>query len=142
MGFLQPRGLVVAPAAMREAGWVLEQSGQELLERQEQFRGALQSLGPDEQEVDDEDQANGFRQLEALLVAQLSWDAEALQRDSTTLEAWSRELPELGETLKPTAVVPGFGVDDRPFPDSPRHCSQPLDGESAGFPQSARPHKG
>ena len=34
LGYLQPRGLVVAPAAMWEAGWVLEQSGKELLERQ------------------------------------------------------------------------------------------------------------
>jgi hypothetical protein len=113
LGYLQPRGLVVAPAAMWEAGWVLEQSGKELLERQEQFREALQPLGPDEEE-DDDDQPQGFRQLEALLVEQLSWDAEALQREEPTLQAWSRDLPELGETLKPTAVVRGFGADDKP----------------------------
>ena len=112
LGYLQPRGLVVAPAAMGEAGWVLEQSGRELLERQEQFREALQPLGPDEE--DDEDQPHGFRRLEDLLVEQLSWDAEALQRDGATLEAWTRELPELDETLQPTAVVPGFGADAKP----------------------------
>ncbi len=112
LGYLQPRGLVVAPAAMWEAGWVLEQSGKELLERQEQFREALQPLGPDEEE--DDDQPRGFRRLESLLVEQLSWDAEALQRDPATLQTWTRELLELGETLKPTAVVRGFGADEKP----------------------------
>ena len=112
LGYLQPRGLVVAPAAMWEAGWVLEQSGKELLERQEQFREALQPLGPDED--DEEDQPPGFRRLETLLVEQLSWDVEALRRDAATLETWTRDLPELGETLAPTAVVSGFGVDERP----------------------------
>jgi hypothetical protein len=109
LGYLQPRGLVVAPAAMWEAGWVLEQSGRELLERQEQFREALQPLGQDE-----DDQPRGFRRLEALLVEQLSWDEGALQRDESTLQAWTRDLPELGETLAPTAVVRGFGADDKP----------------------------
>jgi hypothetical protein len=111
LGYLQPRGLVVAPAAMGEAGWVLEQSGKELLERQEQFREALQPLGPEE---DEDDQPRGFRRLEDLLVEQLSWDTEALQREPASLESWSRELPELGETLRPTAVVPGFSGDDKP----------------------------
>lgn len=45
---------------------------------------------------------------------QLSWDAEALQRDAATLQTWTRELLELGETLKPTAVVLGFGGDGTP----------------------------
>jgi hypothetical protein len=111
LGYLQPRGLVVAPAAMGEAGWVLEQSGKELLERQEQFREALQPLGPDEEE---EDQHHGFRRLGTLLVEQLSWDPEALQDDPASLQTWTRELPELGETLAPTAVVRGFGADDKP----------------------------
>jgi hypothetical protein len=131
LGYLQPRGLVVAPAAMWEAGWVLEQSGKELLERQEQFREALQPLGPDEEE-DDDDQPQGFRRLETLLVAQLSWDAEALQRDPATLQTWTRELPELGETLAPTAVVRGFGGDDRPqllIQELPA----PADGEPVDF---------
>jgi hypothetical protein len=114
LGYLQPRGLVVAPAAMWEAGWVLEQSGRELLERQEQFREALQPLGSDVGEEDEADQVRGFRRLDDLLVEQLSWDAEALQRDGATLEAWTRELPELDETLQPTAVVPGFGADAKP----------------------------
>jgi hypothetical protein len=114
LGYLQPRGLVVAPAAMWEAGWVLEQSGRELLERQEQFREALQPLGSDVGEEDEDDQVRGFRRLEELLVEQLSWDPEALQREPASLESWSRELPELGETLRPTAVVPGFSGDDKP----------------------------
>ncbi len=114
LGYLQPRGLVVAPAAMWEAGWVLEQSGRELLERQEQFREALQPLGSDVGEEDEDDQARGFRRLEDLLVEQLSWDTEALQRDPASLESWTRELPELDETLQPTAVVPGFGADAKP----------------------------
>jgi hypothetical protein len=112
LGYLQPRGLVVAPAAMWEAGWVLEESGKELLERQEQFREALHPLGHEED--DEDDQPRGFRQLEALLVEQLSWDANALQRDEPTLQTWTRDLPELGETLQPTAVVRGFGSDDKP----------------------------
>ncbi|MCS5693972.1 BREX-1 system adenine-specific DNA-methyltransferase PglX [Cyanobium sp. FGCU-6] len=111
LGYLQPRGLVVAPAAMWEAGWVLEQSGKELLERQEQFREALQPLGHEED--DEDDQPRGFRRLDTLLVEQLSWDADALQRDESTLQTWTRELPELGETLAPTAVVRGFGADDK-----------------------------
>lgn len=45
---------------------------------------------------------------------QFSWDAEALQRDAATLQTWTRELLELGETLAPTAVVRGFGADDKP----------------------------
>jgi hypothetical protein len=44
-------------------------------------------------------------------VEELSWDAESLQRDDASLEAWTRELVELGETLKPTTVVRGFGED-------------------------------
>jgi hypothetical protein len=67
LGYLQPRGLVVSPAAMWEAGWVLEQSGRELLERQEQFREALQPLGSDDGEEDEDDQVRGFRRLEDLL---------------------------------------------------------------------------
>lgn len=104
LGYLQPRGLVVAPAAMWEAGWVLEQGGKELLERQEQFREALQPIGPDEEDNDD-DQPRGFRRLETWLVDQLSWDAEALQRDPASLQTWTRELPEQGETLAASAAT-------------------------------------
>jgi len=34
LGYLQPVGLVVAPAAMVDAGWVVTRSGSELIERQ------------------------------------------------------------------------------------------------------------
>ena len=97
LGYLQPRGLVVAPAAMQEAGWVLEQGGRELIEQQEQFREALQPLHPDPGDADDsgeEEPVLGFRQLDALLVEQLNWDAEAIQRQPAVLEAWTRELPD------------------------------------------------
>jgi hypothetical protein len=117
LGYLQPRGLVVAPAAMQEAGWVLEQGGRELIEQQEQFREALQPLHPDPDDADDsgeEDQALGFRQLDELLVEHLNWDPEAIQREPAVLEAWTRDLPELGETLAPSAVVAGFGDDNKP----------------------------
>lgn len=40
LGYLQPVGLVVAPAAMLEAGWVVTRSGSELIERQALPRGA------------------------------------------------------------------------------------------------------
>jgi hypothetical protein len=117
LGYLQPRGLVVAPAAMQEAGWVLEQGGRELIDQQEQFREALQPLHPDPDDADDsgeEDQALGFRQLDELLVEHLNWDPEAIQREPAVLEAWTRDLPELGETLAPSAVVAGFGDDYKP----------------------------
>jgi hypothetical protein len=117
LGYLQPRGLVVAPAAMQEAGWVLEQGGRKLIEQQEQFREALQPLHPDPDDAEDngeEDQVLGFRQLEELLVEHLNWDPEAIQRQPVVLEAWTRDLPELGETLAPSAVVAGFGDDSKP----------------------------
>ena len=117
LGYLQPRGLVVAPAAMQEAGWVLEQSGRELIEQQEQFREALQPLQPDPEDAADsaeEDQFLGFRQLDELLVEHLNWEPEAIQRAPAVLEAWTRELLELGETLAPSALVPGFGDDNKP----------------------------
>jgi len=117
LGYLQPRGLVVAPAAMQEAGWVLEQSGRELIEQQEQFREALQPLQPDPEDAADsaeEDQFLGFRQLDELLVEHLNWEPEAIQRAPAVLEAWTRELPELGETLAPSALVAGFGDDNKP----------------------------
>jgi hypothetical protein len=117
LGYLQPRGLVVASAAMQEAGWVLEQGGRELIDQQEQFREALQPLHPDPDDADDsgeEDQVLGFRQLDELLVEHLNWDPEAIQREPAVLEAWTRDLPELGETLAPSAVVAGFGDDNKP----------------------------
>lgn len=104
LGYLQPRGLVVAPAAMQEAGWVLEQGGRELIEQQEQFREALQPLHPEPDDADDsgeEEPVLGFRQLDALLVEQLNWDAEAMQREPAVLEVW-------------TSVVAGFGDDNKP----------------------------
>ena len=48
LGYLQPVGLVVAPAAMQEAGWVVTRSGSELIERQERYREALEALGGNE----------------------------------------------------------------------------------------------
>ncbi|MDM7953260.1 MAG: hypothetical protein QUV07_08615 [Cyanobium sp. CZS 25K] len=91
LGFLQPRGLAVAPAAMWEAGWVLEQGGRELLEQQEQFREALQPLTPAGDDdcsgaAADEDLTLGFRQLDDLLVGLLSWDAQAIERDEELLQ--------------------------------------------------------
>ena len=44
LGYLQPVGLVVAPAAMVDAGWVVTRSGSELIERQERYREAIQGL--------------------------------------------------------------------------------------------------
>lgn len=45
LGSLQPAGLVVAPAAMQDAGWVVTRSGRTLIERQERYRAALEALG-------------------------------------------------------------------------------------------------
>ena len=83
------------------------------------FREALQPLTP----VDDDDSSGegagddlalGFRQLDDLLVGLLSWDAQAIERDAGLLQTWTRELPELGETLSPTALVAGFQGDGKP----------------------------
>jgi hypothetical protein len=122
LGYLQPVGLVVAPAAMVEAGWVVEQGGRELVEQQELFREGLQPLafaGNETEEPEDSIDADpdapcGFPTLEALLVDQLHWDVSAIARDPELLQQWTRELHELGETLCPTAVVPGFEPDAKP----------------------------
>ena len=119
LGYLQPVGLVVAPAAMLEAGWVVTRSGSELLERQERYREALEDLsvspadaadaedsGGDSGENTDSDSLRGFRALADLLTDHLGWQPEQLDRSPEAIAAHTRELPELGETLAPTAVVP------------------------------------
>ncbi|WP_411875550.1 Eco57I restriction-modification methylase domain-containing protein [Vulcanococcus limneticus] len=112
LGYLQPVGLVVAPAAMVDAGWVVTRSGSELIERQERYREAIQSLSsasdsadPDP-EVDGDTRTRGFPQLETLLVEHLGWSADQIQSEPALIESYSRHLPELGETLRPTALVP------------------------------------
>ena len=113
LGYLQPVGLVVAPAAMLEAGWVVTRSGSELIERQERYREALEPLGTPADSGDSETGAGdndnaprGFRSLAEVLTEHLGWDAEQLDASPEAIEAHTKELPELGETLKPTAVVP------------------------------------
>ena len=112
LGYLQPVGLVVAPAAMVDAGWVVTRSGSELIDRQERYREAIQSLSsasdsadPDP-EVDGDTRTRGFPQLETLLVEHLGWSADQIQSEPALIESYSRHLPELGETLRPTALVP------------------------------------
>jgi hypothetical protein len=112
LGYLQPVGLVVAPAAMQAAGWVVTRSGSELIERQERYRGALETLATD-QEADPDDRRLGFSRIETLLVEHLGWSPDQIQSDPRQIEAFTRELPQLGETLAPSAVVPaasGEGV--------------------------------
>ncbi|MBM5825652.1 MAG: SAM-dependent methyltransferase [Cyanobacteria bacterium M_surface_10_m2_119] len=104
LGYLQPVGLVVAPAAMLEAGWVVTRSGSELIERQERYR---ESLEPLRDEIDDADEgASGFRSFADLLIDHLGWDPGQLDSSPEAIAAHTKELPELGETLAPTAVVP------------------------------------
>lgn len=105
LGYLQPVGLVVAPAAMQEAGWVVARSGSELIERQQRYREALDALGAD-QDAEAEDQLLGFSSIKSLLVEQLGWGTDQVQSDTKLIEQYTKELPELGETLQPTAVVP------------------------------------
>jgi hypothetical protein len=105
-------GLVVAPAAMVDAGWVVTRSGSELIERQERYRESLEALGSDP-EADPDERRLGFSRIETLLVENLGWGADQVQRDPSQIELYTRELPELGETLAPSAVVPaasGEGV--------------------------------
>lgn len=105
LGYLQPVGLVVAPAAMQDAGWVVTRSGSELIERQERYRESLEALGSDE-EADAEDRELGFASIETLLVDHLGWSSDQVQSNPNLIEGYTRELPELGETLQPSAVVP------------------------------------
>lgn len=48
----------------------------------------------------------GYLQLADLLTQYLGWDSDQLSRDPQAIASHTRELPELGETLAPTAVVP------------------------------------
>lgn len=105
LGYLQPVGLVVAPAAMQEAGWVVTRSGSELIERQERYREALEALGSDD-DADADDRVLGFSSIETLLVDHLGWSTDQIQSDPKLIEGYIRELPELGETLQPTALAP------------------------------------
>ena len=105
LGYLQPVGLVVAPAAMLEAGWVVTRSGRELIERQQLYRQALRPIVINDDELDEE-KNNGFDNLQDLLFDHLGWDVDQLDTSAETIEYFSRELAELGETLKPTAAVP------------------------------------
>ena len=110
LGYLQPVGLVVAPAAMQDAGWVVTRSGSELIERQERYREALEALDSD-QEGDPDDRRLGFSRIETLLVEHLGWSPDQIQSDPSQIEAFTRDLPELGETLAPSAVVPAASGD-------------------------------
>ena len=105
LGYLQPVGLVVAPAAMQEAGWVETRSGSELIERQQRYREGLDALGADD-DAEADDQLLGFSSIKSLLVEQLGWGTDQVQSDTKLIEQYTKELPELGETLQPTAVVP------------------------------------
>ncbi|MXW40577.1 MAG: hypothetical protein F4Z75_05420 [Synechococcus sp. SB0668_bin_15] len=105
LGYLQPVGLVVAPAAIRDAGWVLTRSGSDLVERQQRYRDALEPLNPAE-DADLEDNSKGFSRLNDLLMEHLGWSEDQIRSDPTQLKAYAKALPELGETLKPTAVIP------------------------------------
>jgi len=110
LGYLQPVGLVVAPAAMQDAGWVVTRSGSELIERQERYRESLEALGSDE-EADAEDRELGFASIETLLVDHLGWSSDQVQSNPNLIEGYIKELPELGETLQPSAVVPAAAGD-------------------------------
>lgn len=105
LGYLQPVGLVVASAAMQEAGWILTRSGSDLVERQQRYRDALEPLNPCG-DTDLEDNSLGFSRLNDLLIEHLGWSDDDIRSDPPQLEPYSRELPELGETLRPTAMVP------------------------------------
>jgi type I restriction-modification system DNA methylase subunit len=110
LGYLQPVGLVVAPAAMHDAGWVVTRGGSELIERQERYRESLEALDSD-QEADPDERRLGFSCIETLLVEHLGWSPDQIQSNPSQIEAFARDLPELGETLAPSAVVPAASGD-------------------------------
>ena len=103
LGYPQPVVLVVALATIQAAGWVLTRSGSDLIERQQRHRDALEPLNPGG-DADLEDRL-GFSRLNDLLIEHLGCSDDQIQGDPPQLEPYGRELPELGETLKPTAVV-------------------------------------
>jgi hypothetical protein len=110
LGYLQPVGLVVAPAAMLEADWIVTRSGSELMQGQERYREALTPLnGADD--ADDNDGERGFFAIWDLLGEHLGWNPEDLDQSPETIAAYSKDLPELGETLASTAVVPAASGD-------------------------------
>ena len=110
LGYLQPVGLVVAPAAILEADWIVTRSGSELLQWQERYREALIPLHG-EDDVDESDVERGFLSLRDLLSHHLGWNPDDLDQSLEAIAAYSKDLPELGETLAPTAVVPAASGD-------------------------------
>jgi hypothetical protein len=110
LGYLQPVGLVVAPAAMLEADWIVTRSGSELLQWQECYREALIPLHG-EDDVDESDVERGFLSLRDLLSNHLGWNQDDLDQSPESISAYSKDLPELGEMLAPTAVVPAASGD-------------------------------
>jgi type I restriction-modification system DNA methylase subunit len=110
LGYLQPVGLVVAPAAMLEADWIVTRSGSELLQWQERYREALIPLHG-EDDVDENDVERGFLSLRDLLSHHLGWNPGDLDHSPDLIAAYSKDLPELGEMLAPTAVVPAASGD-------------------------------
>lgn len=88
LGYLQPVGLVVAPAAMQDAGWVVTRSGSELIERQERYRESLEALGCDP-EADPDERRLGFSRIETLLVENLGWSADQVRRDPSQIEHYT-----------------------------------------------------
>jgi len=110
LGYLQPVGLVVAPAAMQEAGWVVMRSGSELAERQDRYRAALEPLDKTA-DPGDSGAERGFRCLLDLLAGHLGWDSELLDRSPEAIQAYTKDLPELGDNLAPTGIVPAASGD-------------------------------
>ncbi|MCS5700267.1 hypothetical protein NZK32_14595 [Cyanobium sp. FGCU-52] len=137
LGYLQPVGLVVAPAAMQEAGWVVTRSGSELIERQERYREALEALGANE-DGDADDRVLGFSSIETLLVDHLGWSGDQIQSAPNLIEAYTRELSELGETLQPTALVPAASGDGAQLLVKELPSLTPLDQKVAGGDQHWR----
>ncbi len=74
-------------------------AGAEFTELQEQIRDVLTPL-----DADDEDSPLAIAELAQLLAA-LGWDDTDLGRDPEILEAYSRYLHDLQESLAPTAVI-------------------------------------
>ena len=93
LGYLQPVGLVVAPAAIRDAGWVLTRSGSDLVERQQRYRDALERLNPVEDAA-----------LKEALRSQR-------KRINATLRQRNRDLAKMNKTAaveEPLGVIPGL----------------------------------
>lgn len=107
LGYLQPDGLVVSPAALVDSGLLFDRNTRPLHQR------FLEHLR-DEQGWDETAEPI-LRDLPAFLTGFLGWPADALVPESDQPATLATVLPEYQETLRSTWAVRNLHADDPPF---------------------------